>query len=338
MFVQNIVVHAIWSLAALDLVKKGLVSLFLSPLGVVTFLILVNHVVLGSLPVLVVLLSLFHLHAAAFYKGRQNAKDKRTEPAHVMSLPCARGDSWIKILFMAFSFVVCKCAGVFSIQRLIAFALAILFSTTKHKPSEVSPAEGIEDDVDSDSDITLVDENGPQSPSELSVVSDSNTLPAFQSQLSTSQSTPLDTVSTNDRSGLRASVSSPMRLTAASFIPALVHEKVDTMTRSPLNPSVAAFVPTTTEKVVASSTTTTVKWQPVRPLSFQWARGGCLTHITAPPAATPLSASASAFVPKAPIEPVPVIVKKNIIFRRAPPSFWAPGGSAIAIVTPVDDA
>ncbi|KAJ7039871.1 hypothetical protein C8F04DRAFT_1231266 [Mycena alexandri] len=337
MFVQTIFVYAIWCLAALDLVKQGLVRLILSPSGLVTFLILVNHVVLGSLPVLFVLLFLFHLHAAAFYK-EQNAEDKKTEPAHVMSPPGARGDSWIKILFMAFSFVVCKCAGVFSIQRLIAFALAILFSTTKHKPSEVSPAEVSDDDADSD--ITLVDENDPQSPSEISVVSDSNTVPTFQSHLSASQSAPLDTASTHDHSGLRASVSSPMRLAAASFIPALVHEKFDPTPRSPLNPSVAVFVPTTTEKVVASNTTTTVKteWQPARPLSFQWARGGCPTRITAPPAATPLSTSASVFVPKAPVEPVPVIVKKIIVFRRAPPSFWAPGGSAIAIVAPVGDA
>ncbi|KAJ6569654.1 hypothetical protein B0H19DRAFT_1066343 [Mycena capillaripes] len=93
------------------------------------------------------------------------------------------------------------------------------------------------------------------------------------------------------------------------------------------------------------------------PALLPMVRGGCPTHITTPPVPTPLNASASAFVPKdraaAPVPVVdedaycpglstsiwassspPVLVKKEIVFRRAPASFWSPGGCAIPIVPP----
>ncbi|KAJ6519348.1 hypothetical protein C8R45DRAFT_1066063 [Mycena sanguinolenta] len=95
-------------------------------------------------------------------------------------------------------------------------------------------------------------------------------------------------------------------------------------------------------------------WKPTRPLSFHWARGGCPTRITAStPSTTPsscvtsvphsLNASSPEFVPRAPLS-APIVDCNTFQsapsstagcngsfaarFRRAPPAFWSPGGSA----------
>ncbi|KAJ7151559.1 hypothetical protein C8R46DRAFT_1122410, partial [Mycena filopes] len=130
--------------------------------------------------------------------------------------------------------------------------------------------------------------------------------------------------------GLSQSVSvslGGLQLEAKSSIPVAAESK-------PLNPLVAPFVPPTHVVKIKND------WNPPRPLSFQWARGGCPTCIT-----PPLDASASEFVPKnrAAVSVVEglcgqhnIPAKKAIIFRRAPPSFWSPGGRAIPIVPPID--
>ncbi|KAJ7922970.1 hypothetical protein B0H13DRAFT_86470 [Mycena leptocephala] len=64
-----------------------------------------------------------------------------------------------------------------------------------------------------------------------------------------------------------------------------------------LNPSVAPFVPSTrstatpptAEVVPLPIIVSPEDWRPVQRLSFQWARGGCPTRITAPPAPAPLN-------------------------------------------------
>ncbi|KAJ7151551.1 hypothetical protein C8R46DRAFT_1229087 [Mycena filopes] len=118
-----------------------------------------------------------------------------------------------------------------------------------------------------------------------------------------------------------------LQLEAKSSIPVAAESK-------PLNPLVAPFFPPT--HVVKTKN----NWNPPRPLFFQWARGGCPTRIT-----PPLDASASVYVPKnraavsvveGPCGQHTIPAKKAIIFRRAPPSFWSPGGRAIPIVPPID--
>ncbi|KAJ7639468.1 hypothetical protein FB45DRAFT_427379 [Roridomyces roridus] len=156
-------------------------------------------------------------------------------------------------------------------------------------------------------------------------------------RISTSVSMPLLLVA--HRPTLPASVSLPTNLSSPKFVAAATN-KVALKTN--LNPTVEVFVPT------VRLTTAKQEWVPTKPLSFQWSRGGCPTRITAPPAPIPLNVDAPVFVPKvkkvedmnkpglsssmwAPAS-TSTPVKEKPRFRTAPPSFWAPGGKAIAIV------
>ncbi|KAJ7639481.1 hypothetical protein FB45DRAFT_905718 [Roridomyces roridus] len=155
-----------------------------------------------------------------------------------------------------------------------------------------------------------------------------------------SLSTPLLLVAL--RPTLAASGSLPTDLSDISS-PKLTAAAIKTVGPKPnLDPTVPAFVP------VARPTTVKQEWVPTKPLSFQWSRGGCPTRITAPPPPIPLNANAPVFVPKvedakkpglsesiwAPASTSTPVKENKPRFRTAPPSFWAPGGKAIAIVPP----
>ncbi|KAJ6597261.1 hypothetical protein DFH09DRAFT_1357273 [Mycena vulgaris] len=207
-------------------------------------------------------------------------------------------------------------------------------------------------------------------------------------RLSVSQSAPVAASSAGDHSDLRHSTSScQLSARIAPFVPssasasASVRPKPVSVAFEPsvskppaqpvLNPAVLAFVPTA--RIAAAQDAMTMDtakkdWQPVRPPSFQWARGGCATRITAPPVPAPLNLAAAPFIPMAPVAapvapivdedagraglsasmwaptpvaamcevPVaaPVPVKWPLVLRSAAPAFWSPGGCAIRIVAP----
>ncbi|KAF8213654.1 hypothetical protein K438DRAFT_1804390 [Mycena galopus ATCC 62051] len=119
--------------------------------------------------------------------------------------------------------------------------------------------------------------------------------------------------------------------------------------KASLDPSAPPFVPSSAQlavhDVIPSPPSMNVKWQwqPTRPLSFLWTRGGYPTLIMTP-SSTPLNPASPEFFPKArkpivdensapsPASTVaPVPIKQEIVFRRAPPSFWAPGRAAIRV-------
>ncbi|KAJ7639492.1 hypothetical protein FB45DRAFT_905761 [Roridomyces roridus] len=146
--------------------------------------------------------------------------------------------------------------------------------------------------------------------------------------------------------GIPASLSTPLLLVALRqrwpLRPIIAAATNKVVLKTNLDPIVPAFVP------VARPTTVKQEWVPTKPLSFQWSRGGCPTRITAPPPPIPLNANAPVFVPKvedakkpglsesiwAPASTSTPVKEKKPRFRTAPPSFWAPGGKAIAIVPP----
>ncbi|KAJ7678130.1 hypothetical protein DFH06DRAFT_1291425 [Mycena polygramma] len=99
--------------------------------------------------------------------------------------------------------------------------------------------------------------------------------------------------------------------------------------------------PNLTAGVEVKTENTKKDWQPTRALSFQWARGGCPTRITAPP--IPLNGSAPQFVlkPRAVSAPVIPIVdedayhaKKDWQPTRALSFQWSRGGYPTRITAP----
>ncbi|KAJ6519319.1 hypothetical protein C8R45DRAFT_18113 [Mycena sanguinolenta] len=140
----------------------------------------------------------------------------------------------------------------------------------------------------------------------------------------------------------------------------------ETQTTAPKAILVPAAVPSAPLNVGRSQDTapmtvdTKPDWKLTRPLSFHWARGGCPTRITASTSSTTpsssvtsvphsLNASSPEFVPRAPLS-APTVDCNTFRsapsstaghngsfaarFRRAPPAFWSPGGSAIRIIAP----
>ncbi|KAJ6569642.1 hypothetical protein B0H19DRAFT_1257259 [Mycena capillaripes] len=317
--------------------------------------------------------------ALALLDGAEDSED--TEVSDIEQAQFIPGDYYRESSFLrlVFSFLaICCSVALDIICRIVVLCSCVLGMATcqilgtiiKHTVRTLTKDNvGHSPEADDQADITLVEESGP--------LKDSKYIPSspFPSpvRLSVSQSAPVVTpvANGNDYSGLRASTFCRLRADAPLFLPpsvSTVHHDVAIQDAAPSDvPTVepkAGFIPSVSTFVSSKSTSLaqdvpTVKkdWEPVRRLSFQWARGGCPTYITAPPAPTPLNASASAFVPKdraAALVPVvdedahhpglsasiwassspPVLVKKEIVFRRAPPSFWSPGGCAIPIVAP----
>ncbi|KAF8213647.1 hypothetical protein K438DRAFT_1103513 [Mycena galopus ATCC 62051] len=106
------------------------------------------------------------------------------------------------------------------------------------------------------------------------------------------------------------------------------------LSSTPLNPASSEFVPKVRDPALMAPTT----YEKSGP-SAAAARIG--------PSRTPLNPASSEFIPKAlksivdknsAPSPIPGLafapIKQEIVFRRAPPRFWSPGGSAIAIVAP----
>ncbi|KAJ6569671.1 hypothetical protein B0H19DRAFT_1373778 [Mycena capillaripes] len=315
--------------------------------------------------------------ALALLDGAEDSED--TEVSDIEQAQFIPGDYYRESSFLrlVFSFLaICYSVALDIICRIVVLCSCvpgmatcqILGTIIKHTVRTLTKDNaGHSSEPDDEADITLVEENGP--------LKDSKYIPSspFPSpvRLSASQSAPVVTSVTNDYSGLRASTSCQLRADAPLFLPPSVstvhHDAAIQNVASSDVPTVepkAGFIPSVSSSVPKSASlaqdisavNAKKDREPVRPLSFQWARGGCPTCITAPPAPTPLNASASAFVPKnrAPA-PVPVVdrpglsasiwassspsvlVKKEIIFRRAPPSF-SPGGCAVPIVPPPPSA
>lgn len=244
----------------------------------------------------------------------------------------------------------------------------IAFSVkTSTRPNVKADASG--DDIDIDTDTTLVDESG----TELEFVSNGKediksahsspaaVPPSTLVWLSASLSAPVIS-STEDLGPIPASTSAPSFIPLGSSrqgpIPFPTVTQDVAPTTATLNPLASAFVPTTRstevtsaqDAVLASTATDRQKTElePAWPLSFRWARGGCATRITTPLAPAQLNVSAAPFVPKARIDDdlgrpdmsvsicaVPAgPVRTSLAFRSSPPSFWSPGGCAIPIVPP----
>ncbi|KAJ7444815.1 hypothetical protein FB451DRAFT_1568250 [Mycena latifolia] len=242
------------------------------------------------------------------------------------------------------SLVLGSCVGLFVIfWRAFFFSFGVFWSYTRAflcTPAHSKTSSGERSTASDDADTTLVDEGGPQSPRKDSDIA--NLPPSFIALAS--QSAPASSL--GGRSDLRHSASCQLRADVPPFIPLsaagdvgpkpLSATRVPNITRKPvLDPSVPAFVPSSRPTAIAAarklpSAADTAKkgWQPIKPLSFAWARGGYTTHITAPPR---LNVAAPAFVPQVKTPAAPVVPQVAAAFRSAPPAFWAPGGCAIHI-------
>ncbi|KAJ7708678.1 hypothetical protein B0H17DRAFT_1030473 [Mycena rosella] len=190
-----------------------------------------------------------------------------------------------------------------------------------------------------DADTTLVDEGGSQSSDKDS--KDTSTSLSARIRLSSPQSAPVSVSWLGGHSALRRSVSCQLSPELAAFIVPAV--PVDTATLEPsvsvirassvkvpqLKPSMPAFVPTIRSTAVIPATqdiarsteeTSKEQWEPSRPLTFAWARGGCPVRITAPPPAVSPDVSAPAFVPRV---KVAVVVDEAAGRAGLSASMWA---------------
>ncbi|KAJ7709581.1 hypothetical protein B0H17DRAFT_1028389 [Mycena rosella] len=110
-----------------------------------------------------------------------------------------------------------------------------------------------------------------------------------------------------------------------------------------LNPSVHAFVPTarptaaipTSQDAVRSIKEVAKDWEPVKPLSFLWARGGSAVRITAPPPPTSLAVSAPVSVPE--LKDALPAVDEDAGRAGLSASIWAPSPVVRQIKIVVDE-
>ncbi|KAJ7022017.1 hypothetical protein C8F04DRAFT_1139111 [Mycena alexandri] len=217
---------------------------------------------------------------------------------------------------------------------LILFNYALAFGTRFASRSADHPDADQAQVFDTDSDDTLIDESESKT-----ALGSAPASPATPSPVSPS----ILTVTRNHLE-LPNSTSSQVKIEAVQ-------------PRANLNSSVAATpVPpapvTAVQNIIVKAKS---DWKPLRPISFQWARGGCSTRITILPP-TPLHGSASEFVPKvctagfvadkntgrasaaaSIVVAPPVVVAKKPLFLATPPTFWRPGGCAVPIVAPVNE-
>ncbi|KAJ7116010.1 hypothetical protein C8R44DRAFT_983920 [Mycena epipterygia] len=202
------------------------------------------------------------------------------------------------ILYRAAVFVIVFIVGIIRSSALfiwdrIPFLVGLVRSFIPARGKTAFHDDSSVVDYDDETDITLVDESGPQSPSKGSMF-----------------------ITVDKKSIVDVAEVDPAPAPAVS-----------------LNPTVPAFVPYVQPQVSSAVARTKQDWQPAKPLSFQWARGGCATRITAPPALAPLDVSAAVFVPAVAAPPI-IPVKKALALRTPAPAFWSPGGCAIRIVAP----
>ncbi|KAJ7695065.1 hypothetical protein B0H17DRAFT_1056249 [Mycena rosella] len=237
-----------------------------------------------------------------------------------------------------------KLSGVFWPSIVSAYAIACTYLRVHDKIIRGDDWSVVSDDADT----TLVDEGGSQSSDNDSKDSkDTSTSLSARIRLSPSQSAPVPVSSLGGHSALRRSVSCQLSPEVAVFIPLAV--SVDMATLEPassvkvpqLNPSVPAFVPTIRPTAVIPATQDIARsteeapkehWEPSRPLTFAWARGGCAVRITAPPPPAFPDVSAPAFVPRV---KVAVVVDEDAGRAGLSASMWAP--TQVKAATPAVD-
>ncbi|KAJ7695073.1 hypothetical protein B0H17DRAFT_1056274 [Mycena rosella] len=231
-----------------------------------------------------------------------------------------------------------KLSGFFWPSIVSAYAIACAYLRVHDKTIRDDQSVG-----NDDADTTLVDEGGSQSSDNDSKDNkDTPTSLSARIRLSPSQSAPIPVSLLGGHSVLRRAVSCQLSPEVAAFIPPAV--PVDTATLEPsvsmiqapsvkvpkLNPSVPVFFPTIrpiavipATQDIARSTEEAPKeqWEPIRPLTFAWARGGCPVRITAPPPAASPDVSAPAFVPRV---KVAVAVDEDAGRAGLLVSMWAP--------------
>ncbi|KAJ7785765.1 hypothetical protein B0H16DRAFT_1753640 [Mycena metata] len=296
------------SLAAIDALKSGLIRGEVSTTVVVLAFLTTNLCVLNIILLRPRLRSM-HLQIKTAFKT-----SPLPPPHTVSSIPQDEHDA------------VPRSLPVLLVLILFNYALAFIarFASRPAQRSDADQAQVFE----TDSDDTLIDE----SESETSLGS-APASPAMQSPVSPST---LDV--TRNHLELPNPTFSQAKIEAVQY------------NVGPKPRTAVAKVPPAQTIIIKSKN----DWKPPRPLSFHWARGGCPTRITIPPS-TPLDGSAAEFVPKvrtagfvadkntsggvAPsIAAPPVVAAKKPLFLATPPTFWRPGGCAVPIVAPVDEA
>ncbi|KAJ7115975.1 hypothetical protein C8R44DRAFT_927846 [Mycena epipterygia] len=182
----------------------------------------------------------------------------------------------------------------------IPFIVGLLQTSIPARGKTVVHEDGSVVDYDDETDITLVDESGPQSPSK-------------------------DTIGS-----IFIAVDLP---TKKSIVDVAEADPAPPPAPVSLNPSVPAFVPVAQPQVPSTASSG-------KPASFNVSAAVFMPKIQdvrAPSVdedARYAGLSASMWAPT-PIATLPVVpAKKPLVLRRAPPAFWSPGGCAIRIAAP----